>query len=80
MPTYAIKVVETSRRLRLYTVEAADEASAREMAEDGETVDEEDLNYPEVSDRSIAWCEDVVVKTSDLPTAEELSAEEPTSD
>ena len=58
MTTYRIEVVEHRAYDVLYTVEADSPAEAREMAEAGDTVAEEEIKCRQVTDREL-WGEPV---------------------
>jgi hypothetical protein len=53
MPRYEFRILESREHYVEYTVEAADEAEAREKAEKGETEKERDIDFNGVTDRVI---------------------------
>jgi hypothetical protein len=53
MPTFRVKVFEKREYSCWYTVEARNEEEAREAAEAGDTIDEEEIDLIGVIDRQI---------------------------
>lgn len=53
MPDYEVRVLETVTQEKVYTVEASSEDEARELAEAGETIEEEFSRQIEVTGRAI---------------------------
>ena len=53
MPQFAFEIAESQVHVRRYVVEADTEEKAREMAERGETIEEEDIKFDGVTNREI---------------------------
>jgi len=53
VPQFAFEIAESQVHVRRYVVEADTEEEAREMAQRGETIEEEDIKFDGVTNREI---------------------------